>query len=104
MEITTWYWALAVLAGIGCVLNVWQRKEGFILWVFTNLAWTFHFVQENQYAQAFQFAVQTLLAIYGIATWHRKKNTERRINSLWLDWQAMKKWASTRHGRQPLGF
>jgi nicotinamide riboside transporter PnuC len=97
------YWLLALVATLGCVLNNGQRKEGFIVWMFTNLAWAAVFFQEGQFAQSFQFAVQTLFAVHGLITWTRKEQSRER-RELWLDWRAIQRWATIRHGRRRSGI
>jgi nicotinamide riboside transporter PnuC len=96
MNIT--YWTLALVATIGCLLNNWQRKEGFYLWMLTNLFWAAIYYRQRQYAQSYQFAVQALFAVHGLVKWTRMDNTERR--EIWLDWKAMQKWDFTRPRRQ----
>ena len=59
MNIT--YWTLALVATIGCLLNNRRRKEGFYLWMLTNLVWAAIFYHQRQYPQGYQFAVQALL-------------------------------------------
>ena len=96
------YWTLALVATLGCLLNNCRRKEGFYLWILTNLVWAAIFWRQHSYAQSYQFAVQTLCAVHGLITWTVKENIER--STLWLDWKAMRRWATIRPRRPRLSI
>lgn len=64
-------WGLTLLSLAGVILNVHKRKEGFIVWAFTNLAWCVYDFKIEAYAQSVLFFVYFLLALWGLWKWWR---------------------------------
>lgn len=64
-------WAVSGLALIGVVLNIYKRKECFIIWTFTNLFWFIYDYSIGAYAQSALFFVYFVLAIWGLVKWNK---------------------------------
>jgi hypothetical protein len=62
-------WATAVLSLVGVVLNIHRKRACFLVWAFTNSAWTAIDVYHGVWAQAALQAVYVGLAIYGLRKW-----------------------------------
>lgn len=71
IEILTW--VLAGLSLIGVWLNIKKRSECFGIWLITNSAWMIYDFSISAYAQSALFFVYTVLAIYGLYEWRKKK-------------------------------
>ena len=69
-------WIVSFLALTGTILNANRNKNGFYLWLGTNLFWTIVDFKAGLYAQSALFFAYTLLAIKGIVTWTQKENEE----------------------------
>jgi len=66
-------WPITVLSIIGVILNIHKRKEGFIIWLFTNGSWCVYDYMIGAYAQSALFAVYFCLAVWGLVKWGREK-------------------------------
>lgn len=71
IEILTW--GLTGLSIIGVVLNIKKKTECFVVWLVTNASWTVYDFSIGAYAQSFLFFIYTVLAIYGLYEWRKKK-------------------------------
>jgi nicotinamide riboside transporter PnuC len=65
-------WVVTGLSLIGVVLNIYKRKECFLIWAVTNFAWMVYDWQIKAYEQATLFGVYFILAIWGLVKWHQK--------------------------------
>lgn len=63
------YWATALLALLGVVLNIHGRRECFAIWAATNAIWAAVDYAHGIHAQAALQAVYFALSIYGLAKW-----------------------------------
>ena len=64
-------WPITVLSLVGVVLNIYKRKECFVVWAITNAAWCIYDLSIGAYAQSVLFAVYFLLALWGLTKWHK---------------------------------
>ena len=64
---------LTILAIVGVVLNIKKKVACFYIWTFTNASWAFVDFYKGIPAQGILFSVYTVLAIYGIYEWRKKK-------------------------------
>ena len=62
-------WLVTILSIIGVVLNIYKRKECFIIWTVTNGAWCIYDFRNGLYPQAALFAIYFVLAIWGLYKW-----------------------------------
>lgn len=69
-------WLISGLALIGTILNANRSKNGFILWLITNMYWTVVDFQSGLYAQSALFFAYTILAVKGLVTWSKKEKQE----------------------------
>ncbi len=60
---------LTIISLLGTVLITKQEKRGFILWAIANTGWIVVDYQAGVYAQAFLFAVNLVLAVWGYVRW-----------------------------------
>ena len=76
-------WLISGLALFGTILNANRSKNGFILWLITNMYWTVVDFQNGLYAQSALFFAYTILAVKGLVTWSKKEKqeTNNRIQS-----------------------
>lgn len=66
---------LTILALIGVVLNIKKHIACFYIWLFTNLSWAVVDFYKGIPAQGMLFSIYTLLAVYGIYEWRKRKET-----------------------------
>jgi nicotinamide riboside transporter PnuC len=64
-----WHWAVTGLSIAGVVLNIYQKRICFVIWLVTNAIWCIIDFGRGLYAQAVLFAVYLLLAIWGLLRW-----------------------------------
>ena len=65
-------WIIAIMSLTGVVLNIYKRKECFIIWGFTNFAWFLWDLYIESYAQSFLFFIYFILAIFGLYKWSKE--------------------------------
>jgi len=68
-----WIAVLSAMAISGAILNVYKRREGFALWIFTNSAWTFISLQRQNYSEAAMWGVYLALSLLGFIKWKEAK-------------------------------
>ncbi len=73
MSIEVLTWGLAGLSLVGVVLNIKKKTECFVIWLVTNASWTVYDFSIGAYAQSFLFSIYTVLAVYGLYEWRKKK-------------------------------
>lgn len=64
-------WLISALAMVGVVLNIYKIRFCFWIWLCTNTFFCVLDFAAGLYAQAFLFAVYTVLAIWGLVQWKR---------------------------------
>ena len=63
---------ITLLSLIGVWLNIKKKSVCFIIWMFTNAAWTVVDFYFGVYEQSILFFVYFILAIYGVVEWKVK--------------------------------
>jgi nicotinamide riboside transporter PnuC len=66
-------WILVILSIAGVILNIYKRKECFVIWGITNLGWAIYDFKIGAYAQGVLFAVYFGLAVWGIIKWRKEE-------------------------------
>ena len=69
---TVFTWMLTILSIIGVVLNAYQDRRCFYLWMVTNTSWAAVDFHKGIYAQGVMFSLYTLLAVWGLYKWRHK--------------------------------
>ena len=69
-------WVVSFMSIVGVILNIKKMRVCFWIWLFTNAAWMVVDFIIGMYAQAFLFFVYTILAIYGLYEWRKKKEVK----------------------------
>lgn len=64
---------VTLLALYGTYLNSIGKKEGFIIWIFTNAVFCFNNFMIHQWEQGLLFLAYILLSIYGLANCLKKE-------------------------------
>ncbi len=67
-----WMWLVSALSLTGVVLNIYHRRECFVIWALTNGVWVVYDWKIGAYEQAALFGVYWLLAIWGLIKWKKK--------------------------------
>lgn len=57
------------LSIIGVILNIHKRKECFIIWLITNIAWAVYDFKIGAWEQGWLFIVYAVLAMWGLWKW-----------------------------------
>jgi len=73
-------WIVTALSISGIILNIYKRRECFIVWCFTNAAWMAHDYYHGEYAQSFMFAVYFGLSIWGLLKWRTENTLKKPLN------------------------
>ena len=79
-------WLLAALSLAGTILNVYKRREGFLLWIVANIGWVVVNFSKDIPAQAFLFIVYVATSAWGFVSWGKEnpsRNTSRPKQGLW---------------------
>ncbi len=63
---------LAFASIMGAILNVKQRKSGFLVWIIANIGWIIIDFHAKIYGQVIFFIFLTILSIWGLYSWHKK--------------------------------
>lgn len=71
-------WITTILSLVGVVLNIYKKKECFIVWSVTNLTWCIVDFIMGLYQQAVLFFVYFVLAIIGLIKWWREQSHEQK--------------------------
>lgn len=66
-------WIVTAIALIGTYLNARQNRNGFLLWMVSNTAFSVWNLEIGEYAQAFLFLCYLFLAVYGYFAWKNQK-------------------------------
>lgn len=66
-------WIVTGLSIIGVILNIYKRKECFIIWIITNVLWCLYDFHIEAHAQSGLFLIYLILAIAGLIKWNCKK-------------------------------
>lgn len=66
-------WIITGLSIAGVVLNIYCRRECFLIWTVTNGAWMVYDWSIGAKAQATLFAVYLVLAIWGLLKWRSER-------------------------------
>jgi len=69
------YLLVSALSIIGVILNIYKIKEGFIVWMFTNVSWIIIDFYEGLYEQIPIFIVFTGSCIWGYRKWDNEDST-----------------------------
>lgn len=56
---------------MGVWLNIKKKKEGFLIWIVSNILWIIYNCMHKSYIQAFLFLVFVGTSIYGYIKWKR---------------------------------
>jgi nicotinamide riboside transporter PnuC len=75
--ITLISWILTTLSVIGAIRNAQGKIDGFYIWVVSNVGWVVYDIVTNQPAQIALFSVYTLITLYGIYKWSKKKKLNK---------------------------
>lgn len=62
-------WAITIASLLGVVLNIYKRKECFIIWGITNFVWMIYDWSIGAREQSVLFGVYFVLAIWGLYKW-----------------------------------
>ena len=62
-------WAITIFSLLGTVLNIYKRKECFIIWAVTNATWAVYDWKIGAKEQSLLFVCYFLLAVWGIWKW-----------------------------------
>lgn len=62
-------WILALFSIISTVLNIYQNKYCFVIWIVTNAAWCVIDFNKELYQQALLFLVYFIFSIWGLIKW-----------------------------------
>jgi len=65
-------WMLTIISLIGVVLNIYHRRECFIIWMFTNASWAVYDFWIGATAQGVLLTIYFFLAIWGLYKWSRE--------------------------------
>jgi nicotinamide riboside transporter PnuC len=66
-------WIATAASITGVILNIYKKKECFIIWAATNLTWCLRNLYIKEYPQASLFAIYFLLAIWGLVKWVKER-------------------------------
>lgn len=69
-------WVLTSLSIFGAVLNIYKRKECFIVYGITNICWFTYFIYIKEYAPSFLQLVFFLISCWGLWSWHKEGKKE----------------------------
>lgn len=67
-------WFVTSMSLLGVVLNIYKRKECFIIWACTNFIWCVYDFSIGAIEQSALFAVYFALAIWGLIKWNTVTN------------------------------
>lgn len=67
-------WVMSGIALTGTLLNAHMKKEGFYLWMVSNLYMVIADYQAGLYAQSVLFLIYFILAVRGLYIWNVKQN------------------------------
>lgn len=62
-------WVFVAIAICGTILNGLRDRRGFLCWIVSNVGLIFVNVRTGAWAQAFLFAVYTVLAVWSWRKW-----------------------------------
>ena len=62
------------LSIFGAILNAKGKISGFFVWIIGNTLWVIYGYLTEQLYIMVVFATYTIISIYGINTWNKKKN------------------------------
>jgi nicotinamide riboside transporter PnuC len=61
------------LSLFGVVLNIYKRKECFLVWMVTNFVWMIYDWQMGAKEQALLFFIYFIFAIFGFIEWQKSR-------------------------------
>lgn len=67
-------WTTTAIALLGTYMNAQMKRNGFILWMFSNSVFCIWNLTIEQYAQSFLFGIYLLFAVFGYVNWGKKKD------------------------------
>lgn len=67
-------WIATTIAIVGSILNSYKRIEGFYCWIVSNLISVWINMHFGIVAQAVLFGFNTLICLWGLMQWKKKKN------------------------------
>ncbi|HBA73412.1 MAG TPA: hypothetical protein DCZ63_14850 [Geobacter sp.] len=70
-------WVLTILSIIGVILNTYQDRRCFYIWIVTNASWAVVDFSKGIHAQAAMFTLYLCLSIWGLYKWRHKKPVPR---------------------------
>ncbi len=62
-------WIVTIFSILGIVLNIYKRKECFVVWSLTNFIWAMYDWHIGAREQSVLFFVYFLLALWGLYKW-----------------------------------
>jgi membrane protein implicated in regulation of membrane protease activity len=62
-------WLIAAAAIAGAILNAYHYKEGFLVWIVANTAWTGVAIQNGLWAQVPMWSVYSAISVWGYLRW-----------------------------------
>jgi len=65
-------WFLTMVALAGAIMNSQAKKEGFYLWLISNLGFSIYNASIGEWAMSVLFACYLVITINGIRTWNKK--------------------------------
>jgi len=83
MTITTIAWCMTGFLIIGSILNSYQKKSCFYLWIPANIFFIWFNYYKGIYVQCFLFTIFTIIATIGLYAWNKedkKKKKEKEKN------------------------
>ena len=64
-------WIITILSIVGVVANIYKKRWGFGVWIFTNSTWAYIDFKHGLPAQGWLFIIYTILAIWGLIKWRK---------------------------------
>ena len=66
-------WLIAALAIGGALLNAYHIKEGFLIWIVANTAWTYVAIVNDLWAQVPMWCVYSGISVWGYLRWKEEE-------------------------------
>jgi hypothetical protein len=66
-------WFASILSIAGALLNAWQNRWGFVLWIFSNTVWMIWAIYMEVWSMIPMYALFTAISFIGMWKWSRAK-------------------------------
>jgi len=71
-------WIAVPLSILGNILVARKRIEGFVIWIISNIFWVYVGVKSKLWGMAALFIAYSLINLYAILFWKRKKGKKTK--------------------------